>query len=88
MIRVYPVDLYLIGLAIFRIAAQMAETDIHTKTGRDGENEEISVDDVCRELEPDSATRHLAWAKVPAILNVIYQSSGLNTFHNCEGFFA
>ena len=88
MTAVEPAGRYLIGLAIFRIAAQIAERDTQTRTGCDGEKVNISVDDVCREVEPDSATRHLAWAKVPAILNVIYQSSGLNTFHNCEGSFA
>ena len=81
---VEPAGRYLLGLAIFRIAAQLAARDTQTRTRHDGEEVEISVDDICRLVEPDSATRQLAWGRVPAILNVIYQSSGLNTFYNCE----
>ena len=72
-------------VAIFRIAVDLPEIDKHTKTTHSGETVEISVDDVCKEVEPSTETRKLAWAKHPAILNVIYQSGGLKRPPITEG---
>ena len=80
-----PFNRYLTALAIFRIAVDLAEIDKHTKTDHSGETVEISVDDVCKEVEPSTETRKLAWAKQPAILNVIYQSGGLKRPPITEG---
>ena len=55
-----PAGGYLLGLAMFRSAAQLAARDIQTWAIHDGEQVEISVDDVCRLVEPNEATRQLA----------------------------